>query len=174
VADRWRVFKADGNFRTVGRIITTDADITVQEFNCVPMDGASLSTSDYARLYEDYVQQLPPSQVCNFADWTTGNNKYKYSYASGGFFRVPDRRDMFLRNTAGTDLPGVYQADNVGSFSGNLSLPKGNSYTGAPNNTRLGNGGDPTAENKNIPFTYTAAITETRPKSVIVKQYVLV
>lgn len=172
--DRWRVFKADGNFRTVGRIITTDADITVQEFNCVPLDGASLSTSDYARLYEDFVQQLPPSQVCNFADWATGNNRYKYSYASGGVFKVPDRRNMYLRNTNGTDLPGVYQEDNVGSFSGSLTLPKGNSYTGAPNNTRIGNGLDSTGQDKSIPFSYTAVIAETRPKSVIVKQYVLV
>lgn len=107
-ASQWRIKSAVGNFAQVGRIITTDADIT-DEFNVLELNGATVSVTEYARLYEDYVTQLDSAQVVTFANWSVGNNKYKWSLASGGVFHVPDRRNVYSRNWDGTILPGVFQ-----------------------------------------------------------------
>ena len=104
----WRVHEYDGNFLSVGRIISTDGNTDI-ECNVQEMDGSNMAVATYKRLYEDFVQKLPPSQVCNYADWGTGDNNKKYSYSNGTNFRVPDRRDLFSRNTDGSRLPGVYQ-----------------------------------------------------------------
>jgi len=170
---KWRVHDYEGNFLKVGRIITTDADIA-DEYNAVEMDGSSLSINNYARLYEDFVQQLPPSQVVNFGDWATGDNKYKFSYASGGLFKVPDRRNLFDRNSDGSVLPGVYSADKVGPISGaTATINKGNSYTGPPNNNIFGNGAA-SPESKDIPIAISTGNTETVPKHYVTRKFILV
>ncbi len=169
---KWRVHDANGNFLTVGRIISSDAD-PVDEYNCLLMDGSSLSVDSYARLYEDFVQQLPPSQVCNFGDHGTGDNKYKFSYASGGLFKIPDRRNLFERNSDGSNLPGAYSADKVGPITGNATVTKGYGYSGGPNSTRFGSGFANPAD-----IAHTISIntgnTETVPKNYITRKYVLI
>lgn len=172
----WRVHNgADGNFKTVGRMIITDADISVQEFNIMELIGGTYSiTGAGRRLYEDYVQKLPPSQVCSFAVHGTGVNKYLYSYASGDNAYLPDMRDLYVRNSSGANLPGVYQGDNVGSFSGNLGLQHAtNPYSGLPNVPRVANPGTNNIAVIDHPFTYTAVIPETRVKGRIVRIFVL-
>lgn len=169
---KWRVHDAKGNFLTVGRIITTDAD-SVDEFNCVLMDGSSLSVDSYARLYEDFVLNLPPSQVCNFGDHGTGDNKYKFSFSSGGLFKIPDRRNLFERNSDGAALPGAYSEDKVGPISGSATVTKGYGYTGGPNNAIFGNG-----YNNSASIAHTISIatgnTETVPKHYVTRKYILI
>jgi len=168
----WRVHNANGNFLSVGRIIVSDAD-PVDEFNAVLMDGSSLSTSDYARLYEDFVQQLPPAQVCNFADWGTGTNRYKFSYASGGVFKVPDRRNLYVRNTDGSLLPGVYQADAAYIDPVTTGL-KGVKYTGTNTGTSFDNSVGEINNREGFDLQGVSGVTETRPKTVISRMFVLV
>jgi len=164
----WRVHSHDGNFLKLGRIISTDGDDTT-EYNVQEMDGSNLAVATYKRAYEDYVQQLPPAQVCNYADWGTGDNSRKWSYSNGTNFRVPDRRNLYLRNTDGAILPGVYQADMIGPLS--LVIPQVQHIgSGVPVGVTDGPlGGSPPTET----FTISAG-TETRPKSVVVRQFVLI
>lgn len=169
----WRVHDAKGNFLTVGRIVTSDADVA-DEYNCKKLDGSSLSIIDYARLYEDFVQQLPPSQVCNFADWGTGDNKYKFSYASGGLFKIPDRRNLFTRNSDGSNLPGFYSADKVGPVTGTATLPKGFSYTGGPNQARIGNGANTPQDIAGHTISIITGNSETVPKHFVTNLFVLI
>lgn len=122
--------------------------------------GQLLIRSEYPRLWE-YVQTLGSSFVDDTL-WSTasvvdgeGNTipfPYRGCWSNGdgtNSFRTPDLRDMFLRglkSDIGTDpdrvlnKPGGYQPDSVGDFIADLEVPKGNSYTGSPNQQRFGNG----------------------------------
>jgi len=169
----WRVHRADGNFMQVGRIIVTDADISVQEFNVMELNGATYSiTGAGRRLYEEFVQKLPPSQVCTFAAWGTGDNKYKYSYASGDNAKLPDRRNLYVRNSDGSILPGVYQKDAV------YIDPAKNLFATSKNGVETATGWDSSPGEINIRQGFTiqseAGVTETRPKTVVVRMFVLV
>lgn len=66
-------------------------------------------------------------------------------------FRMPNTQNISERglkyfNTFGLntdrlyDYPGGVQSGQVGEFINNIVLPKGNSYTGGPNQNRIGNG----------------------------------
>lgn len=104
---KWRIHDADGNFRTVGRFMSTFAG-EAQEFNTLECDGRLVSVADYRRLYEDYVLLLDPSLTCAYADHGTGNNKYKFSLASGGQFYLPDLREIYERNAGATNSPTTF------------------------------------------------------------------
>lgn len=178
---QWRIHQADGNFRTVGRFIYTDADLT-KEFNCLLCDGSLVPVTSGARLYEDFVQQLPPAQVCNYIDHGTGTNKYKFSYASGGSFFLPDLRNLYLRNSDGSNIPGDFHdqmykahghgiATSNGPASGNNTAdPVRATGTGSVASTQgieWVSGGDTLTIRK-------SGGTETRPVSRITKVYVLI
>lgn len=107
----WRIHEADGNFRTVGQFIISDGDITANQFNCLLLDGSAKNTDVYCRLYEDFVQKLPPAQLCSFATHGVGDNIRLFSLASGGQFFVPDLRNLYIRNWDGTNLAGAYMSD---------------------------------------------------------------
>lgn len=119
-----------------------------------------LDKSDYPGLYE-FAAQLSGSAVC-----TLGAGVGQWSYDSGGgvypnkrkwgidtgaeTFRVPHLSGMVAKYSS---TPGVYEADGVGEFTGNITVPKGYSYTGAPNNLTFGNGDPAHQESKSIPIT---------------------
>lgn len=171
----WRVHEYKGNFLTVGRIISTDGNTDV-EFNVQEFDGSNMAVATYKRLYEDYVQKLPPSQVCNYADWGTGNNNRKFSYSNGTNFRVPDRRNLYLRNTDGAILPGVYQADKMKQFW--PALPGGAVPTilrvdGTKTEVATDPGPSPNIQTNTLIDT-TLFGTETNPKTVVIRQYLLI
>lgn len=110
--DYWRVHSSDGNFRSVGQRVAED-QIAADVVNKLLLDGGGAGgvlATEYARLYEDYVLNLPASQVVAFSLWTTGNNKYKYSYKDTGTnrYHIPDLRDMFMRMTDGTRKAGDF------------------------------------------------------------------
>ena len=114
----WRIHDAFGNFLNVGQVVTED-QIQANVFNKIALVGNQCDIYQHARLYNDFVLNLPSSQVCNYDDWSAGNNKYKYSLANSASylnlnkFMVPDRRNMFERITDGTRKAGEYQADQM-------------------------------------------------------------
>lgn len=116
----WRVLNPNGNWLRLGEQVTDD-NVAANVVNKVLMAGADGDILALARIYNDYVTQLG-AQVCNYDDWTTGNNKYKFSLANStvpanaGKFKIPDRRNTTDKNTDGTILPGVFQAASVGAF----------------------------------------------------------
>jgi hypothetical protein len=119
MSSAWRVHDSDGNFRTVGELVSEYATIDTV-FNKVALDNTVYSAEKEARLYNDYILNLPSDEVVSYADWGTGNNKYKFSLADvDGNFHVPDVRDLFERNTDGTRKPGAFQ-DSQNKFHTHL------------------------------------------------------
>lgn len=109
----WRVHHSDGNFREVGQRIGED-QIAANVLNKVALDGGGtlgISSTEYARLYNEYVLRLPGAQVVSYASWATGTNKYLYSLKdpSTGKFHVPDLRNMFRRISDGIRTAGNFQ-----------------------------------------------------------------
>ncbi len=110
---RWRVDCPFGNWLRIGEQVVDD-NIAANVFNKQMLDGTALDNQQYARLYNDFVLNLPPAEVCNYDDWATGNNKYIYSLANSanpannGKFHIPNRLNMFERITDGTRSPGNY------------------------------------------------------------------
>jgi hypothetical protein len=96
--NEWRV-KFTGFAKLTGSIVYNDQIQPDLALLYKRLDNQVCNIRQHARLYE-YVLNLPPSQVCNFADWNTGNNKYLYSLANiDGDFHVPDRRGLSSKNT---------------------------------------------------------------------------
>lgn len=111
----WHVQDAAGNFKIVGDQFGTDIEED-EVSGAIPMKGQLLSVNQYARLYNDYVLKLPAGRAVPFSGaggWAS--NPTKWSLASGGFFRCPDRRNIHERNADTTNLPGNPLADSVGA-----------------------------------------------------------
>lgn len=185
----WRVFSSEGNFKTVGRLITDD-QIESNLVNQLALVGTQCDTTIQARLYNDYVLKLPSAQVCNYDDWGTGNNKLKYSLSNStnpsnaGKFFIPDRRNLFERNTDGTRKAGDYQADTVGTHD-HITHGKGSIGGGGSRNFLTKNNGAYSGRGsdlfgaQNTPDTTmrtsdNASGQETAPKNYAVNKYVLV
>lgn len=177
----WRINDNDSNIKTVGNDFHSYKN-SGDVINALWLDGGGtdgVSSTDYARLYE-YVINLNPALVCNYADWSTGNNKYKYSYkdATTGLFRIPDTRNMFIRNSGAFRNAAIFQDHALMSHrhinpgaSNNALLPFGKSLLNIINATIFGTGtsstnknplsSDPCASNGTV---LTSNIdTETRP-----------
>lgn len=166
VTSYWRIFNPQGNWFRVGEMISEDSSSSMV-FNKLELNGQVVNNKDEARLYNDHILKLPGSQVVDYASWSSGNNKYKFSYADGsGNFHVPDLRNIFERVTDGVRLPGDYQADMVGPHQHKLNVaPNGNSGGGLVY-TRGGTSiGDISTLNNTG--------TETRPINRAVKKYIL-
>jgi hypothetical protein len=117
VGDEYRVCNADGNFKRVGESVSDDNISGL--INKKLLDGRDgLLSSEDERLYQQFVLNLPLNQVCNYDDWTIGNNKYLYSFANSANpanankFKFPDRRDLYERNNK-TGKSGDYLDDDV-------------------------------------------------------------
>lgn len=182
---QFRVFNPFGNFLKVGEHVTDD-NAAVNVFNKIPFDGTPRDTQQFARLYNDYVENLPGGERVNFDDWTTGNNKYKFSLANSsnpanaGKFMVPNRQGQFERITDGTRKPGDFEASSVGPFTANI--------TGKQAAVQGGNGGSPNIvplkSTMVSPFTgapeivnslaVTTGSSETRPADIAIRKYLLV
>lgn len=178
---QWRVHDSDGNFKQVGRIISTYAALA-DEFNCLELNGADVNINDYSRLYEDFVLHL--TNTVSYASWSTGANKYKFSVASGSVFKVPDLRGIYLRNSDGSLATGTFQPDMVGPLAGLQVLDgQGGSSTGRiyiSDTTVVGLSG----QDQSLKFVNNddgagnyrwlkSLNAETRPKSVVIKNYIL-
>lgn len=172
----WRVCEAEGNFKTVGTSISDDNE-DADVWNRHLFNGSSLSAKQYARLYNEFVLQLPASQVVNYDDHATGNNKYLWSLANSADpgnvdkFLIPDRRGLFERNN-NAGKPGDYTDDSIKSTGLNLTLPLvQHTASAAPRGVTDGPlGGSGTAI---IPITIGTG-TETKPKNYLINKYFLV
>lgn len=169
--DEWRVCEADGAFREVGHSVGDD-EVSADTINLQLLDGSELEATQYARLYNEVVLNLPLSQVVEYADWTTGNNKYLYSkksYGLGGVFHVPDRRDKYERNNK-TGKSGDYQEQELKATATNITLPLVQ-HTASAATFGITDGplGAPTT--KTIPCTIGTG-TETRPETYLINKYV--
>lgn len=106
--NEWRV-KFIGLNKLTGSIVYNDQVQADLEFVYKRLDNEVCNTRKHARLYNEYVLNLPPAQVCTFAAWSTGNNKYLFSLADGsGNFHVPDRRGLSTKNTD-AGVAGVFE-----------------------------------------------------------------
>jgi hypothetical protein len=187
----WRVFNPYGNFLKVGEQIYDD-NSAANVFNKILMTGADGDVLQLARFYNDYVLQLPAPQVCNYDDWATGNNKYKFSLANSavganaGKFKIPDRRNIFFRNTDGTRLPAEWQDLTIGQHKHNNGVvddkPAGNNeniFVYGQTNADLpgaakGNVGNGPGFVLFQGFTSTVGGAENRPANIATRIYLLV
>lgn len=164
-----RVHSYEGNFLTLGRIINTDDTGPVIEMNVQALDGSILNTGTDKRLYEDYIQKLPPSEVVNYTAWASNTTKYSFANGSGDY-HIPDRRNLYARN-AGAAAAGTYQANMIKSTGSTLTLPLVQHTTsGTPRGVTDGPlGGSGTAT---VPITIGSG-TETRPETFVCTMFVL-
>ena len=121
----WHVQDAVGNYKNVGEQTASDDDVL---FGALQMIGQSINSTQYKRLYNDFVLQLPASQVVPYASWAANPTKWSYVDGSGNF-RVPDRRNMHERNSNATNIAGNYLAPMVGPHK---HLIFGNNLAGNP------------------------------------------
>lgn len=187
ITNVWRVHDSDGNFLKLGRIIANDGE-AAQEFNVQALDGTQLNVADYVRIYEDFVQKLPPSQVCNFSDWGTLDvptntypNKTKFSYSNGTFFHVPDRRNLYQRNTDGSRLAGLYMINQNKAHSHRvLTGGAGGSANPGKSLIRQSYNGDAYGSGQGVgtsslgPYIEITGNSEALPETYITNQYILI
>lgn len=189
-SNEWRIRCAVGNFGAVGQTVSDDQ--IVSDLICkILLDGSSKNKYQFARLYNEYVLNLPSAQLCDYDDWATGNNKYLYSRANStdpgnaDEFHVPDRRGLFERNN-NTGKSGDYESDKIKTLDLSLQIRNGSggSATGTMLNTGF-SGQDNPAEwldnfdglgnPKYIKFLNTGQFgSETQPKNYLINKYALI
>ena len=109
----WRCLNADGNFKTVGQTVSDDL-VQANVFNKIIPDGSSISSLQYARLYNEVVLNLPMSQVVNYDEWSYDANIHFFSLANSANpsyvnqFHLPDRRGLYERQLYGSFIAGNY------------------------------------------------------------------
>lgn len=182
--DTWQVIDTDGNFKHVGLIVSEYSPIG-NVFNRVPATNALCDIFEDARLYE-YVQKLTPGdEVVNFTART--GNELKYTLANGsGKFYVPDLSDLYLRASDGTRKAGDFldmmlldhkHRESIGSLPtppyGQMGSPTSPLLIGKYDGTHVSfpdltsSPIHPTSED------YLITGTDNRPKSAVVKMYIL-
>lgn len=169
----WRTVDANGNFLRVGHQIGDD-QITANMFNVVEFVGTQCDVFQFARFYNDYVSQLPPSQLVNYDDWSTSNKWYCFSLANSSNpanankFRIPLRTDIVEKISNGSRLPGIIEGAQVGAVT--FSLKKGNGYNGGGVNSGWFAPGDPSHAQPVDFFTANAGL-ENLIKTVAIRRY---
>lgn len=138
--------------------------------NYVPEMGQLLDGDEYPALYWWIRNVLPNTHYVTDNAVTSGG--YVHPAGKEGLFVIHSTDKKFrLPNTQGLaerglldfdsygadtgrvyDYPGGVQNGQVGQFTETIQVPKGHSYTGAPNVLRFSNGG---ASPQNIPWAYT-------------------
>jgi hypothetical protein len=179
----YRFCDAFGNFTTVGNMVSTD-DTYNSSLNMIPLDGRNLNTLKYARLYNQFVLNLPIDQVVNYADWETGNNKYKYSYSDGTNFHIPDRRGMFERNN-NTGKAGdffdhqmlshqhITQSGGINTFGGGYGATLLNFFVGIFSGPGTGKRDITSLPSSNNGTILPNVGSETMPVNTLINKYVL-
>lgn len=175
----WRVSEAVGNFQTVGRLISTD-DIEDNVTNALLLNGNTRNKNQLARLYFDFIQNLPMVQVCHYDDWATGNNKYLYSYADSAdpgnvdMFHLPDRTGLFERNNK-VGKPGDWADESIKLLAGvqGVKVTSGTVTAAFGSVDNLNPSGLEYNLIESFPIV-TAGATETKPANYLINKYVLI
>jgi hypothetical protein len=180
LTDEWRLRLADGNFRTVGG--TVNDDLTQVDVYCkLFIDGSVIDKFQFARLYNEVVLNLPTSQLVDFDDWSTGNNRFLFSRANSADpdnadkFHLPDRRNLFERNN-NVGKAGDYFDDKLKPF---WAAPAGTPVILKVDGTNTEIGTDnigATSPNIRVPLALDMTVfgTEVMPKHYLINKYILV
>lgn len=156
-----------GDHRRLGERIFTDGKPPV---NSLPETGSWYLKSSYPRIFEWYVNELPLTDLGTGTDDVTPDaaNKTKWIIGANKFW-VPDRRNLFNRNTDGTRVSGDLQAEMVGPHTHPVKPPESNSTAGF-GKTATGNDA---AEGTGIAIynTNNNSGTENRPANVATNVY---
>lgn len=177
-SNEWRVRPLSGNFFSVGQSVSEDqigTGVVCRQY----FDGTLGRTDKHARIYNEYIIALPATQLVDYDDWATGNNKYFYSRANSADpsnankFHFPDRRNSFERNN-NAGKAGDFSSDTIAVHIHTVAPPSSNSQSGSGKTTT---GGDPLgADGPVTPYTTLANVgagTETKPKNYLINKYVL-
>lgn len=179
LSNEWRVRNEHGNFHRIGEPTGDDAIAT--GVYCKQLyDGSAKNKYQFARIFNEVVLTLPGTQVCNYDDWATGNNKYLFSLANSADpgnvdkFHFPDRRGIFERNN-NAGKSGDFATDSIKNHVHSVSPPSSNSQAGFGLTTTgsdpLGGDGPVTAYNT---ANNTGGTSETAPKHYLINKYVLI
>lgn len=174
-----RIVNYSGNAGTRGRVVPDYKE----RIGYVIANGTEYTEAAVPGLFK-FVESLPPGVAVSFANWASsqvvnGETVYPYNscYAIDTVARkikVPDMRERFIRflkldvdATRIVNSPGGLQMDRVGKFTGDITVKKGHSYTGGPNNKVIGNGGDDgnKADVKQYPATFDTGNAETTTRN---------
>jgi hypothetical protein len=107
-----RIVNWDGDYRRLGEKVFSDGNAPA---NGLLLNGIWLLKSDYPRLFNWYVNNLPVGELGVGADDTVpaGDNIRKWIIGVNKFW-VPNHQNMHYRATDGVRLANSYQADSVG------------------------------------------------------------
>jgi hypothetical protein len=168
----WRVCDTEGNFKKVGLIVSADHNESERQ-DMKLLNGDSLNKFKYSRLFEEVVSQLPLVQVCDYDVWSTGNNKYLYSFANSSDpghadeFHIPDRRGLFEQNNK-AGKAGDYDSGGIGQFTLILPLVQ---HTGSAANFGVTDGPLGAPDHKD--FIINTGV-KNRPENYLTNKYVLI
>lgn len=123
-----RVVSWTGDHLRVGDRVTKDG---TPPLNSLPETGGWYLKSEYPRLWEWYINTLPPADIVNSSDDAVLNGLLRTKWAVGTTkFWVPDRKNYFDRISDGTRRAGDVQGPQVGAFD--MELTKANGFSGNP------------------------------------------
>lgn len=173
-----RIVNWDGDYRRVGQRVFTDG---LQPANTLPETGDWYLQTDYPRIFNWYVAELPAPELgtgtdditpdaTNITKWIIGATKFWVPDSSGRFFRATSSDNTV--DIQGPRLAGSNQADEVGAHDHNLVVPANKTSQTASGFGRFVGGSD-----GNEPSAMDSVVTEdnsgdeTRPKNVATNVY---
>lgn len=169
--DGWYVINAAGGYDQVGRQFYADMVLP----NTVERKGQLLLRAEYPRLFNDYVQKLPPAMIVSESTWSSDatTNRGKFTLGDGSTnFRIPDARGLFIRNLdsgRGIDsgrAAGTYQADMVGPHTHDVPMKEVGGISNNPNGGGVGDKDRPYGTSDDATYTTDEnSGTETRGKN---------
>jgi len=175
--NEWRVKYFEGNFKTVGTSVEND-DIQSDVICMQLLDGSIKTITQFARIYEEYVLNLPAAQVVDFDNWSLGNNKYYFSRANSsdpgnaGKFHFPDRRNMFMRANKAGKKAGDFIEGSIKQQTTTITAPLVQ-HTSSGSTKGFTDGPPGGSGTVTIPITINGG-TETAPDHYFNNKYILI
>jgi hypothetical protein len=165
-----RIVYWNGDYLRVGERVKADGIAPINSFQEI---GGWYTKTDYPRIFEWYVNELPVDELGTGTEDITpsSSNRTKWIIGTTKFW-VPDRRNYFDRNTDGTRKSGNVQSDDVKSPSDNLltGVKRRFAAGGFIEGYVSGGGNAPGSDNYD-PATWPYSGTETRPINVATNVY---
>lgn len=190
-----RLISGGDGYRRLGQIVYS---FSAPPLGSLPLTGGWYPQADFGRIFNDYIQQLDPSELGSGVDDVApgANDRTKWIIGATKFW-VPDHGGIFHRptdpdgNNDVTRLPGNYQADAIGPGDVNTKAWTGGGlgHNSLTNDSvgflaTHGDGGEinslTAASNTNrssarsVKFAIISTEGQTRPKNAAVNAYVLI
>jgi hypothetical protein len=118
-----RIISWTGDHLRVGDRVTKDGTAPL---NSLPETGGWYLKSEYPRLWEWYINELPPADIHNASDDANlagGIHSAKWAVGTTKFW-VPDRRGFTDKIASGSRRAGDIEGPNVGQFNLTGNFPK--------------------------------------------------